>query len=147
MGTTGRKHGQILDAAVSEFQERGFAGASMDRIAARAKVSKRTVYNHFCGKEALFKAILEVMAAELSAALEIVYDPARPIRPQLLDLGRAEGRLLTSEPFMRLARMAMAETLRDPVLAAEMSARMEKVSVFRDFFEAARAEGAAPPGG
>ena len=142
MTTTGDKRSQILDAAVSEFQERGFAGAGMDRIAARANVSKRTVYNHFDGKEALFKAILEVMAEQANAALEVAYDPARPIEPQLIDLGRAEGRLLTSAPFMRLARMALGETIRDPALAAEMNARMEKISVFRDFITAARKAGA-----
>ena len=142
MTTPGDKRSQILDAAVSEFQERGFAGAGMDRIAARANVSKRTVYNHFDGKEALFKAILEVMAEQANAALEVAYDPARPIEPQLIDLGRAEGRLLTSAPFMRLARMALGETIRDPALAAEMNARMEKISVFRDFITAARKAGA-----
>lgn len=142
MATTWDKHAQILDAAVSEFQERGFAGASMDRIAARAKVSKRTVYNHFDGKEALFQAILEVMAEQVNAALEVAYDPARPIEPQLVELGRAEGRLLTSAPFMRLARMAFGETVRDPALAKEMTERMEKISVFRDFFKAAHAAGA-----
>ncbi len=142
MTTTGDKRSQILDAAVSEFQERGFAGAGMDRIAARANVSKRTVYNHFDGKEALFKAILEVMAEQANAALEIAYDPARPIKPQLIELGRAEGRLITSAPFMRLARMALGETIRDPALAAEMNARMEKISVFRDFIRAARKAGA-----
>ena len=136
MTTTGDKRSQILDAAVSEFQERGFAGAGMDRIAARANVSKRTVYNHFDGKEALFKAILEVMAEQANAALEIAYDPARPIKAQLVELGRAEGRLITSAPFMRLARMALGETIRDPALAAEMNARMEKISVFRDFITA-----------
>ena len=127
---------------MTEFQERGFAGASMDRIAALAEVSKRTVYNHFDGKEALFRAIVEIMAEEASAVLAIAYDPARPIEPQLLELGRAEGRLLTSAPFMRLARMAVGETMRDPALAAEMSARMEKISVFRDFVVAAQAAGA-----
>ena len=142
MATTGEKRSQILDAAVSEFQERGFAGASMDRVAARANVSKRTVYNHFDGKEALFKAILEVMAEQASAALEVAYDPDRPIKPQLIELGRAEGRLLTSAPFMRLARMALGETIRDPALAAEMNTRMEKISIFRDFIEAADKAGA-----
>ena len=146
MTETSDKRSQILDAAVSEFQERGFAGTSMDRIAARANVSKRTVYNHFDGKQTLFKAILEGMAEQANAALEIAYDPARPIKPQLIELGRAEGRLLTSAPFMRLARMALGETIRDPALAAEMNARMEKISVFRDFIKAAREAGALETG-
>jgi TetR/AcrR family transcriptional regulator of autoinduction and epiphytic fitness len=142
MAISDDKRGQILDAAVAEFQERGFAGASMDRIAERANVSKRTVYNHFDSKEALFRAILDVMAEQAEAALEITYDPSRPIEPQLRELGWAEGKLLTSAPFMRLARMAVGETMRDPALAAEMSAKLEKISVFHEFVEAAQADGA-----
>ena len=67
MTLTNEKRAQIIEAAVSEFQELGFTGASMDRVAARADVSKRTVYNHFESKEALFRAILDLMAEEFNA--------------------------------------------------------------------------------
>ncbi len=136
------KRNQILDAAVAEFQENGFAGTSMDRVAARANVSKRTVYNHFDSKEALFRAILDIMGAEADAALTLDYDPSAPLASQLHALGWTEGKLLTSASFMRLARMAIGETMRDPALAAEMNARMEKISIFREFMEAAQADGA-----
>lgn len=36
------------------FMEQGFAGVSMDGIAAAAGVSKLTVYSHFGDKESLF---------------------------------------------------------------------------------------------
>ncbi len=132
-----KKREQILEAAVQEFQERGFQGTSMDRISERANVSKRTVYNHFESKEALFKAIVELIFNEISETLNIVYDPALPLEDQLLTLGRAEGRLMCSKRFMRLARMAMSETIRDPALAAEMNAKSEAISVFNDFMSAA----------
>ncbi|WP_390888393.1 TetR/AcrR family transcriptional regulator, partial [Leclercia adecarboxylata] len=48
---TDRKRAAILEAAVAEFRAFGFAGTSMDRIAATAEVSKRTVYNHFASKD------------------------------------------------------------------------------------------------
>ena len=118
-----KKREQILEAAVQEFQERGFQGTSMDRISERANVSKRTVYNHFESKEALFKAIVELIFNEISETLNIVYDPALPLEDQLLTLGRAEGRLMCSKRFMRLARMAMSETIRDPALAADGALR------------------------
>ena len=142
MAITDEKRSQIIDAAVSEFQEKGFAGASMDRIACRANVSKRTVYNHFDSKEALFRAILDVMAEQFNEVLQVAYDPAKPIRSQLHALAWAEGKLMTSAPFMRLARMAVGETLRDPDLAAEMNERLEKISVFGEFIAAADKDGA-----
>ena len=142
MALTDEKRKQILDAAVGEFQERGFSGASMDRIAARANVSKRTVYNHFDSKEALFRAILDLMAEAVDLAFVVSFQPDKPIEEQLYDLGWAEGRLMTAPDFMRLARMVVGETMRDPVLAAEWNARMEMVEMFRSFFSAANSAGA-----
>src|SRR5437016_10730357 len=48
---------EILDAAKSEFVERGFAAARLEDIARRAGVTKGTVYLYFESKEALFKAM------------------------------------------------------------------------------------------
>ena len=141
MSLRSEKRVQIIDAAVSEFQERGFSGASMDRIAQRAKVSKRTVYNHFEGKEALFRAIVDLIVDQANETVNVAYRPGEAIRPQLVALARAEGRLLTSENFMRLVRMALGETIRDPALAAEMNACSEKISVFHDFMNAACKDG------
>lgn len=136
------KRKQILDAAVEEFQQRGFAGASMDRIAELANVSKRTVYNHFESKEALFNAIVAVMFEEARQTVDVTYRPGAPIRTQLIDLGRAEGRLLQSPCFMKLARMALGETMRAPEVAQAVQAEADKMSVFIDFMTAARADDA-----
>ncbi|MCF5632840.1 TetR family transcriptional regulator, partial [Pseudomonas syringae] len=51
MRLTDQKREAIVLAAIAEFGDRGFEITSMDRIAARAEVSKRTVYNHFPSKE------------------------------------------------------------------------------------------------
>ena len=49
---------QILDAALVEFSERGFAAARMDDIARRCGLSKGGLYAHFAGKEEVFEALL-----------------------------------------------------------------------------------------
>jgi AcrR family transcriptional regulator len=49
---------QILDAAVAEFGERGYAHASMAAIAQRAGISKPLVYDYFGSKEGLYLACL-----------------------------------------------------------------------------------------
>lgn len=49
---------QILDAALVEFCERGYADTRMDEIARRAGLSKGGLYAHFGSKEAVFEALL-----------------------------------------------------------------------------------------
>lgn len=50
----GRKFEQVLDAACEVFLSEGFERANMDDIAARAGVSKATVYSYFPDKRLLF---------------------------------------------------------------------------------------------
>ena len=47
----------VLDAARTAFGAKGYAQASVDEIAAAARVTKGAVYHHFSGKEALFRAV------------------------------------------------------------------------------------------
>src|SRR5438034_1122637 len=49
---------EILDAAVAEFAEKGFAAARMDDIARRAGVTKGTIYLYFKSKEDVFKTLV-----------------------------------------------------------------------------------------
>ncbi len=137
-----KKRDQILEAAVEEFQQRGFVGASMDRIAELANVSKRTVYNHFENKQALFNAIVRLAFEEARQTVDVAYVPGGPLREQLVSIGQAEGRLLRSERFMRLARMALGETMRAPEIAEAVQEEADKISVFNDFMTAARDDGA-----
>jgi AcrR family transcriptional regulator len=48
----------LLDAAAEIFIRDGYAGTSIDRIAARAKVGKPTIYAHFGSKTGLLKAVV-----------------------------------------------------------------------------------------
>lgn len=49
---------RILAAARAEFAARGFAGARVKTIAARARANKRMLYYYFHSKERLFDAVL-----------------------------------------------------------------------------------------
>lgn len=53
------KRMSILEAAADVFCREGFAGASIDEIAAEACVSRQTIYNHYREKETLFMAVVE----------------------------------------------------------------------------------------
>ena len=52
------KRDAIVAAATELFLEHGFGDVSMDAIAAKAEVSKRTVYSHFENKARLFEGIM-----------------------------------------------------------------------------------------
>lgn len=53
------KRMSILEAAAEVFCRQGFAGASIDEIAAVACVSRQTIYNHYREKETLFMAVVD----------------------------------------------------------------------------------------
>lgn len=50
--------GELTAAALELFVEKGFVGTRLDDVAARAGVSKGTLYLYFDSKEALFKAVI-----------------------------------------------------------------------------------------
>jgi AcrR family transcriptional regulator len=54
-----KKRAAIVDAARRAFLENGYASTSMDRIAAAAGVSIKTVYRHFDNKDDLFSAVMQ----------------------------------------------------------------------------------------
>jgi TetR/AcrR family transcriptional regulator, regulator of autoinduction and epiphytic fitness len=119
-----RKHAAILEAAVAEFRASGYEATSMDRIAARADVSKRTVYNHFPSKEVLFVRILEEMFDRGVGGPDVAYRADKPLRAQLLELVRQKLKLLHDPHFVDLARVAIAAGIQRPDLARDMLARL-----------------------
>jgi TetR/AcrR family transcriptional regulator of autoinduction and epiphytic fitness len=123
------KHQAILEAAMNEFREAGFLSTSMDRIAERAAVSKRTVYNHFQSKEGLFRAIVELLFRRSREATDIPYDPEIPIRQQLEDLAKRELEMLADTNYIGLARTLMAEAIRSPALLQESWPEVEEREV------------------
>jgi AcrR family transcriptional regulator len=54
----------ILAAAAEEFGERGFAGASYNRIIERAGISKGAMYYYFADKDDLFRTVLDAALAQ-----------------------------------------------------------------------------------
>src|SRR5260370_39286886 len=65
-GRTERKRRAILQEAEALFLDRGFVGASVEEVAARAAVSKQTVYKQFESKAALFVAVVQGMTGPAS---------------------------------------------------------------------------------
>ncbi len=53
------RHASILRGAATAFARSGFAGTSMDDVAAQVGVTRLIVYRHFDSKEDLYRAVLQ----------------------------------------------------------------------------------------
>jgi len=114
-----RKRRSIVDAAREVFMERGYAGASMDAIAAAAGVSKPTVYNHFADKQQLFAQMLSDTIDELTQSFyeQVVDQPKNvDVRDYLRDLARLLLKAVMQPQNLRLRRLVIAEAGRFPEL-------------------------------
>ena len=68
----------LLAAATEFFAERGFAGATVDAIAVRARVNKAMINYHFQGKQGLYTAILKRdFGWALTRLAELEQEPVR----------------------------------------------------------------------
>lgn len=117
-----RSRAAIVDAAYEHFLANGYLGANVDVIAAAARVSKRTVYNIFGGKEQLFREILaEAFAAAERFSTEIVSTlaDADDIAVELRATARNLIRPVLSGRVVRLRRLLIGEAERFPELARE----------------------------
>lgn len=139
---TDRKRQAIVEAAIAEFRASGFEATSMDKIAASAGVSKRTVYNHFPSKDELFAQILHQLWDSSAALMAIAYRAGVPLREQLLELMSQKMALLQDGYFLDLARVAIAETIHSPARAQDMVARLsDKEEGVTTWLRAAQADG------
>ena len=86
---------RILDAALEEFGERGFSDGSIVGITRRARVALGTFYTYFDSKEAVFKALVNDMSAQ-------VRDHVAPALATATDALDAEEKALAS--YLAFAR-------------------------------------------
>lgn len=112
---TDKKRKAIVESASELFLDKGYGSVSMDGIAAHAKVSKRTVYNHFSSKEDLFSEIVTYIWTEHKVP-ELKYHEGADIRQDLIDFAEKSMDLLYSDKFNRLIRLIMGESGRFPIL-------------------------------
>ena len=110
--------GDIVGAALTVFAEKGFAGAKMDEIAARAGLSKGAVYLYFPTKEDVFRAVVEQAVAPNIDALGLALlaidmpfpDRVRALLPRF-------GEIVTAKPLGAVAKMVLGESRNFPELA------------------------------
>lgn len=114
------KRQAILDAAFAVFAREGYGKACVDAIAGEAGVAKPTVYNHFGGKEGLFREAMSATAEQASAkSLAVVGGLGSDVDdlPHALeDIGYRLLLCYSSDDAWALRRLLHAEISRFPDL-------------------------------
>lgn len=101
------KRAAILDAAKALFAREGFAGVSMDRIAAEAGVSKLTVYSHFGDKESLFSESVRILCEEMLPDEFFKVQADVPLRDQLRCIAEGFFNVLVSDEAISTHRIML----------------------------------------
>jgi AcrR family transcriptional regulator len=131
---------RMLLAVAEAVAEQGYPSTTVADIIARARLSRRTFYEHFSDKEECFLAAYDTVVEQLLAGVGHAYEQADGWTQKVHDGLRAFLSALTTEPAF--ARMCIVE-----VVAAGPEARGRRdaaMRVFVDFLEPGRAE--APKG-
>jgi AcrR family transcriptional regulator len=81
---------RLLDAALDEFADRGYARANINRISRAAGFAQGTVYNYFPSKRALFEAVIADIATR-QAELVLQGAASAPSPPARLERFLAAG--------------------------------------------------------
>jgi AcrR family transcriptional regulator len=117
-GTEDARRQSLLKAAEELFMDQGFGAASMDAVAKRAGVSKKTIYCFFDNKEKLFEAVMKdhLERRPIPAIEGDIADAATLERTLAFNLAEvARARLV---PFaVNVFRLTIAEATRFPEMA------------------------------
>lgn len=121
------KRDAIVAAATELFLAHGFGDVSMDAIAAKAEVSKRTVYSHFENKAQLFEGVM----GDACAGRHFEDDTGVPVDPPeqvLTRLGLTFLGIISRNEGVALYRVVMAEGSKFPELAKTFHNHTESLS-------------------
>ncbi|MBP8309617.1 MAG: TetR/AcrR family transcriptional regulator, partial [Burkholderiaceae bacterium] len=109
---------ELIAAALDLFVERGFAATRLDEVAARAGVSKGTLYLYFDSKEDLFKAVIREtivpLLSDFQRSIEGVDDPAPQVLTQFFELWRER---FGSTRLAGIAKLIISEAGNFPEIA------------------------------
>jgi AcrR family transcriptional regulator len=109
--------GEILAAALACFKERGFAGTRLEDVAARAGVTKGTIYLYYSSKEELFKSIVRGELVPNLEHLEAALAEPGPASALLERLVSFWAQTVAPSPLSIIPKIVIAEAGNFPELA------------------------------
>ncbi len=108
---------RILEAATQLFLDHGYGPTSIEAVAARAGVSKRTFYDRFDDKPALFAAVVHGIIEKIRPDADVRLLDGATLTAVLRHLARLMLQAALSPPAIALHRLVTGESKRFPELA------------------------------
>lgn len=109
---------ELLDAALSLFVEKGFAATRSEEVAARAGVSKGTLYLYYPSKEELLKAVIkQTLSADIAAGGQQVDEASGPTAPLLVELMTDWWLKVYQSPASGIFKLVITEVCNFPEIA------------------------------
>jgi AcrR family transcriptional regulator len=108
---------RILDVATALFLDDGFEATSIEAVARRSGISKRTFYHRFRGKEALFEAVVRQLIARWTPSFDVALLEAPSLAEGLRGIAAHMLDVALTPQALALHRIMIAEGERFPGLA------------------------------
>jgi AcrR family transcriptional regulator len=109
---------ELLKAAMAVFAEKGFAAARLEDIAARAGVSKGTVYLYYHSKEAILRALIKsVPVSMVDAVGRMAEADSGPAEATLQKVFQLIGAAMRDPMLMQFPRLIIGESGNFPWIA------------------------------
>lgn len=105
----------LVMTAAHLFLDHGYGNVSLEMIAREAHVAVRTIYTKFGGKAGLLKAAIDANRERFYSTYNLETD-ARAMRESLGEFARHFFDMVTGPHAVRMKRMVLAESTRDPEL-------------------------------
>lgn len=106
-----KRPGEILEAALALFVEKGFAATRLDDVAARAGLSKAAIYLYFEDKTALFQGVVQqAIGANIltvEATVKAHQGPVAVLIPGILEFMASR---VEDTPMASIAKLVISES-------------------------------------
>jgi AcrR family transcriptional regulator len=139
----------IVAAALGVFGEKGFAGARLEEIAARAGVSKGTLYLYFETKADIFRAVVrEAVTPNIEAVEATILGLDLPVADLLRLFLPRFAAMVTATPVGTVVKMVVGESRNFPELARVWHDDVvdKAISILATMIARAQAKGEIRPG-
>ena len=125
MGRSEDKQNDIISAAIKEFGEKGMIATTMESIACRANVSKRTLYKHYPCKTHLLDVVVNLLLARIAHLKEVQYCPNESLLNQLKHLAYLTIQLSSDQDYINLSRIVIIESMRCEEAAQHLNSKFK----------------------